>query len=115
MSEPKWTPGPWKIVREGEDDYGLKTIAICAESDLSWPEGTVAEVWSNEHADYRANAHLIAASTRLYDSLELLLPLLEDYIESVVDLTADSNPLHAMVAEAREVLAAARGETESSG
>lgn len=61
MSEPKFTPGPWRLdadshIRATNDDRH-KTIALIP------PDFHSADIWD-------ANAHLIAAAPELYKALE---------------------------------------------
>ena len=92
MSETKFTPGPWKMYRNGyvlSEETGER---VCT------PHSTLPEASkvSDHIKDLKANARLIAAAPELYEALEDASDLLDrmGYLSS----------------EFREVLAKARGE-----
>lgn len=109
MSEPKFTPGPWRVCRSNEDfdgpfytlddnDYERPINAIRSKSE------TVACAHDLFEFD-EANANLIAAAPELYRVLEKLLRTL-DWDREV----KEKNWWFEVRAEARNALAKARGE-----
>lgn len=99
MSETKFTPGPWKWQKAGEDDqpYLAPDILLVAY-DGGGPDGV-------DPSD-AANAHLIAAAPELYDALEAALAQWDDTCGRILDA---SNPHWSNTA--RAALAKARGAT----
>lgn len=70
MSEPKWTPGPWRVMEPVALDYrapliyGADQKSLVANAEGGGPRRAVAA------PEARANAFLIAAAPELYEALE---------------------------------------------
>lgn len=96
MSEPKFTPGPWKI-----SEYRNGHSMIIEGSD----EWDVAEVG---YPNRDPNAHLIAAAPDLYKALEQLEPYL-DAIICYASTVLEHKP-NGFVLDAQAALRKARGE-----
>lgn len=95
MSEPKFTPGPWKI--EARRD-------ICDEFEC-WLHPI------NLHIHDRISdedAHLIAAAPELYEALSHLEP----YLDAIICYasTIEEHPQNGYILETKAALAKARGE-----
>lgn len=101
MSETRFTPGPWRIVSERDDELKVKGpqdewVADCA--DGFWSDEADGWIMADES---EANAHLIAAAPDLYDTLV-------DLRAALAELDAE---LHAKaIAVIDLALAKARGE-----
>lgn len=95
----KHTPGPWEIEKES-DSYSIVNRTIPAPDD-SW---CVAEVYENECG--KANANLIAASPKLLEALEALLPIAVEGNEYI--------PINCLteIELARKAIARAKGESQ---
>lgn len=96
MSEPKWTPGPYRVYRVGHIETRL--------TDLG-PEETYPIVANGEviaRGASKSNAYLLAAAPELYAALAAVLGWLDDNPTGLGMLAATNN--------ARQVLAKARGE-----
>lgn len=89
MSNPKWTPGPWRVGRGAQAD----PFAI------EGPSHTIAHVKNGRYCEF--DARLIASAPALYDALEALL----------IRYQADAGDNHPIVAQAQMVLKAASGDT----
>ena len=94
MTEPKFTPGPWHVLREGSSDLFVEpAIAYWSKFDIiGRNEEEKKEVWQTK----MANAALMAAAPEMYDYLERQLRTL--------------NPEGATAQMIRRILAKARGE-----
>ena len=82
MSEPKWTPGPWRASVE-EPPF---RIGDCLQGQQIWGRCRIAftERQNVGAAQEAANAHLIAAAPDLYEALsELLGNYIHDYSEQL--------------------------------
>ena len=101
MSELKATPGPWKACSSIEGDF----FAVYPDTGKSEfpiakkPDYIREDVW-------RANAHLIASSPRLYELLARALPFMVDYEDRCCRKTLR------LTAEIERALSQARGETQ---
>ena len=77
MTEPKWTPGPWRvgIDDDGNPLSGRPCVDAAAEYDCTIVHfaGFVQEYWRSARGDreIHANARLIAAAPELYEALRL--------------------------------------------
>lgn len=94
MSKTNFTKGPW-VYGDASDN-----------GQYVWdPKGEriVAEAYPDEHQDFEANAHLIAAAPEMYEAIEQTLVEIEFFGDDL------HNKLHS-VSLLREVLAKARGE-----
>lgn len=98
--EKKWTPGPWRIERYKEPYTSfLEDINIVADGLI------LAKLGKELSSEHTANAHLIAASPKLYEALEELR-LAVIYSDNVASI---------FIEDAEEALAKARGETRERG
>ena len=78
MTEPKFTPGPWRVKA---DPYHFMTLSTVVAGEIG-KEGfnrMVVQVggW-NEWKEQEANAHLIAAAPELYEALKYVLKCWDD-------------------------------------
>ncbi|MDR6182001.1 hypothetical protein [Asaia bogorensis] len=105
MSE-KWTPGPW-IVGKGAGYFIKRPNARMAHLVGMTPEfsGVGAESGNDEEA--RANAHLMATSPELYDTLEMCVSALEVW---QLMQPVPNEGLDRFVEKGRAALAKAKGE-----
>jgi hypothetical protein len=103
MSEPKWTPGPWRVRTESVQRDGFAEI----DSTHWWALAEVVikrdDDGSPEARQAPHNAHLIAAAPDLYAALDAILGWQETDPTSLGALAASNH--------GRNVLAKARGET----
>lgn len=103
MTEPKFTPGPWKFDGEEAGYYDLPTLNI-RDKDGYIVAGAVGYIDNSN----LSNAHLIAAAPDLYEALS-------DFAE-YENLMEDGDDIAAMLKygdasrKARAALAKARGE-----
>lgn len=120
MTEPKFTPGPWRIEDEttlvwgacNPDDtssYGMGyPITECRTTNISsWAKGPDAE-------EGIANARLIAAAPDMYEALEAVLPFVPISFATTSrpgNANEKNEKLAAALSQARAALAKARGET----
>ena len=88
MSEPKWTPGPWKVIAGPSSFHALR---------------------GETQKQAEANAHLIAAAPELYDAIELILPLARGYRPEGQTYEARQT-CRSWIEAAENALAKARGE-----
>ena len=101
MSETKFTPGPWIICIQDDNNCAN---TIFAKSQLK--DGRItAEDWDFDicttgidHENYEANAHLIAAAPDLYEAVKDCVDVLK------------RNQYHTTTAYLERLLAKARGE-----
>jgi hypothetical protein len=96
MTEPKWTPGPWRV---GENVGN--GIPICAPFyPLAHVEGSVIHRYCTAAAEEeKANARLIAAAPELY---EVLADFVKTYDEpGTINIVAFIPALRAALAKAR--------------
>src|SRR5687768_8810194 len=116
MSEPKWTPGPWRPRDEGPP-----------ETDVCGPDGRLlATAFPNvDHGseppglwlvksipEAEANARLIAAAPELYEALEFIFDHIADKERGPRDLyPAFGLDASRALEMARAALAKARGDT----
>jgi hypothetical protein len=111
MSEPKWTPAPW---RSGT----LGNFRIYGPDGAAEHSGVLAEVLHRTETSVRiANRSLIAAAPELYEALEAATHALEVAIwQGLRGAFEDDDELataiaeHVVVKPARAALAKARGE-----
>lgn len=76
MSKQQHTPGPWQVdgnVIRG-DAQGNGSVSVACILDVAYPYGR----WAGESA--KANARLIAAAPDLLESLQEVLPMLEQLL-----------------------------------
>ena len=106
MSETKWTPGPWEVVRHGSIAEYLGP-RVCRNGNISddiklcgnrWVEGA----WKDD-PEAHANMHLIAAAPDLYAALERM----ERHFRM---LSPDMDAPGSVFAQAIAALSKARGE-----
>lgn len=99
MSEAKHTPGPW-VLDESMHGDNFRAVSAPNHGELATVVWSMEEepLGSNANAQCRANAHLIAAAPELLEALEFLL-------------VAHGEQLDAAFAQARTVLAKAKGDT----
>ena len=111
MTEPKFTPGPWKMVIEGSINLeeGLATIdAPNAGKSTGKSICRTYESFTNEGArENIANAQLIAAAPEMYDACERAFL----YIDSWGPLLPEGEA-GKLYKALKNVLAKARGETK---
>ena len=98
MSETRFTPGPWRIVRYCED------IEIANVADL-------LHFYGGETAE--ANAALIAAAPELYAALEAMVARFDEYNAHYIYDGNGVIPARPELDKARAALAKARGEVQS--
>lgn len=108
MSEPKFTPGPWKV---GKSIYQSQARVVAEKG------GRIADVFAYEEDQAYANAVLIAAAPEMYKALLKLKECLEGYFgktekDFFEDCNEDSGELYfaAEYNEAINALKTARGE-----
>ncbi len=95
--ETKWTKRPWEVRYR----FGRKTTVVGRQRYPICDTGTAPRAETNGRRE-EANAHLIAAAPALYEALEEILAIAEDFVPV---------PLKAPGFErARAALAQARGE-----
>lgn len=83
MSETKFTKGPWAIGTDVDDgrDFGEFDIIAPDGDDDPWNIArTFGGIGNDGESEPLANAHLIAASPRLYEATSELLELLIEVI-----------------------------------
>lgn len=111
MSEPKWTPGPWRIrpntnmvyaptgrnAYDGDDGY--RPLA-------TFQDATLSPYADDQNRNREANGHLIVAAPELYEALEQALP----FVRAEWETTGDP-PDKAILDRCEAALAKARGET----
>lgn len=102
MSEPKFTPGPWRV--SGEP--GCRMVAINWKHD---GEQVIADIWGNGER-HEANAALIAAAPDLYAELDRSTDLLEDALKRLPQGCGLYRCIEDQIAENNKVLGKARGE-----
>lgn len=93
MSQPKWTPGPWRAF-ESRSSVGTHAVQ---DSDGYWCFQTVGGTIRDNQ---EANAHLIAAAPEMYGHLRDLYS----------DLVQGANPSQEELDAIGALLAKARGE-----
>jgi hypothetical protein len=98
MTDKKWTPGPWGLISDADDDWGLWSV-----HNAKNPLDHVCDV-----ADY-PNARLIAAAPDLYDALEVAEESIVAFAEGV-GVYGYSGASDVLV-QVRAAMAKARGET----
>lgn len=98
MSEPKFTPGPWKV---GKSIYQSQARVVAEKG------GRIADVFAYEEDQAHANAVLIAVAPEMCDVLQHYLDLLERANKG--DEIAECKLFEDMV-EIEQVLKKARGE-----
>ena len=116
MSEPMWTPGPW---RRGSNEDNLSVqpwsgaIPIEAPEDEGGGLATPSIVaWTTRGGPTKANACLIAAAPELYEALQYIFDHIADEDRGPADLyRAFGLNSGRALAKARAALAKARGET----
>jgi len=83
MSKTKFTPGPWKAIRDPLHYGSLSTVyAGSTEEKAGIGAQMLVQVggWSNP-TEQEANAHLIAAAPDMYMVLEEVFDEVENYME----------------------------------
>ena len=85
MSEEKFTKGPWKAceVSSGEWTVKCKGDYDCRSSDINEFSPTVCDMWNVTYAadlnkSQKANAHLIAASPKMYKLLSEIKQVIDN-------------------------------------
>jgi hypothetical protein len=105
MTEPKWTPGPWKACRsdpaEGADVWWL----IAGEGNMQTEIASFSGGYPSERR--AATAQLAASAPELYAALAQLL---HETVEAGFESARDYNWPKSL-ADARAALAKAKGET----
>ena len=101
MSERKWTPGKWSVYEVERETYwpgidaGRTSIVVWGDQqENNGVQGDTLE-------EAKANAQLIAAAPNLYEALE-----------NLANACQNADDSYQWVAEAFDVLAKARGETQ---
>jgi len=108
MNETKFTPGPWKAIRDPLHYGSLSTVyAGSTEEKAGIGAQMLVQVggWSNP-TEQEANAHLIAAAPELYEALEEIIQDVQQ--TSTGDITGTG--CWEALDKARAALAKARGE-----
>ncbi len=82
MREKKWTEGPWKAVQTKCNGVAIRC------SVRKWKAKTCT-VDMSTHLNWKANAHLIAASPELLDALENATALLKTLCGNTDDIAND--------------------------
>ena len=100
MSEPKWTPGPWKFQVRFADQFGCQI-------DIRRSKGKIVFTFVShlQPSSARSTAHLIAAAPDLYEALQRIVKWMD--AQGYNALYQDDTALK----DARAALAKARGET----
>lgn len=101
MTEPKFTPGPWRFVDDGEcsiDTPGDNTCRFIGKNSLPFAASFQHSAFGKDDI-CDANAHLIAAAPELYEALDRF-----------VDWMNEEEGAHSLCDSARAALAKARGE-----
>lgn len=97
----KHTPGPWRInsrvstAVEAPEGWGICSTGGY-QTNMMDP-GLLQEI-------HEANARLIARAPEMLEALKALLPVLEEHLDDVVDLSVADNPLHEIVSKARALV-----------
>lgn len=113
MTEPKWTPGIWRITNMGADKHGFYRHQIGTH------EQTVAYTFEPglQRTEQHANAHLLAAAPDMAEALEQAIRIFDDMIKVGV-IGPKEDYMSYFVGEdmealqpIRAALAKARGET----
>jgi hypothetical protein len=97
MTDPNFTPGPWRVNKYGSigaGNFGIEPIVAVLEY-----------FWDASH-DHSANGRLIAAAPELYAALSQLL---HEVVQAGFDNAQDYNWPRS-IADARAALYKARGE-----
>lgn len=92
MSEPKFTPGPWRV---GKSIYQSQARVVAEKG------GRVSDVFAYEEDQAHANAALIATAPEMYDLLEWMFKQFD---------ASDSEEMVALGWKIEELLKKARGE-----
>lgn len=100
MSETKWTPGPWRVSGDDDDEFWCVAIPL---SDVDFE---CLDIKADDRG--RANCRLIASAPDLYEALEKLMS-----VPIVADYAGDNVHLDAAISAARAALSRAKGETTS--
>jgi len=115
MSKTKFTPGPWKIVKEGHEgeiisirDKHRNWIGECNYA-LVGDESMYGHPIITER-EALANARLIAAAPEMYEALEKIMEI-ELAIAQEYPVYADDSTIYAI---AENAIRKARGESEES-
>jgi len=118
MSEPKWTPGPWRAVcplnaRYPGVDAANQSLIIYGNNATDY--GSFPGIWGADRAEAKANAHLIAAAPELYEALSETLEYVHDILTGPIMRAAgvqwpEGGPNGPVIQRAVAALAKARGE-----
>lgn len=111
MSESKWTPAPWRVVRPNHNPkevYVRDDGGLIAQGPFPTHWEGQDERFAKEVDQYEANAHLIAAAPDLAEALEKLINSLENTTWSSWQATDKFMP---HLDAARSALSRAKGET----
>lgn len=97
----KHTPGPWKVkyAKQGDKDHCIFPIAVAIEPNIC------EMITSRSYEECRANAVLIAAAPKLYESLKEML----DYWTKEFPSHYKGSPLWIMYEKARKAVVHAEG------
>ena len=116
MTDTKFTPGPW-ISDSDHPNTWHPNIRSTVDSNIF--AGNICTVLSNliypgndpkMHIEMKANAHLIAAATELYEALEIMLA---DYWEASKEWDKENQEYATTVIDqSRAALAKATGSTQ---
>ncbi len=106
MSEPKHTPGPWRIGDAGKTVFGPKTDQP-APITIATLQGATPRCGIAERT---ANKYLIAAAPDLLAALKKALPYL-DNLECPTNGGGEAYRICDAINSAREAIAKAKGET----
>ena len=120
-NETKWTPGPWKVVKDRDafDPWSIRMGTALKRSDGYQSIHRIDIDWGIErgtpdYAEGRANLRLIAAAPSLYDALAAVLELPSMLVERgfLSHGIGTNTPDGRVVLSALAALALARGETK---
>lgn len=105
MTEPKWTPGPWKVHKSRIGGDGFQYTEVIART-------VIAKVHASRSGgdDEIDNAHLIAAAPDLYEALRMLLQSCEQLGGLCLRTTDEFETREGAMDAARAALKKARGE-----
>lgn len=102
MSEPKHTPGPWRIRENPCHSLDRCDLSICGDIF------ELAEINGPQYAHQEANANLIAAAPELLAPAPDAADLLEHYADFIRTVKADDLERHPYLPEIERVAAELR-------